>query len=124
MTVSDADRHFVFDRDRGFCQYCGEDLLRSLSIYRSAEIDHILPHLDANRDKPDWLVTCCGPCNKSLSKAHKNNLNTFAERKSYLETSIHMEGYRQKYQQHLDVRKKYRQEDNHELLTITTKDSR
>lgn len=104
MAVSDTTWHEVFDRDNGICRYCGEDLLASLSRYRSAEVDHLLPDGTPDRDRAWNLVLACGPCNKSLNLAHSKGHTSFESRKAYLESSVHMAGYMRKYLEHLEKR--------------------
>jgi len=104
MAVSDKTWHEVFDRDSGYCRYCEEDLLLSISRYRSAEMDHLLPSEHPDRDGGEHLVLSCGPCNKSLSRAHAQGLATFDSRKNFLELSEHRAGYLRKYQEHLERR--------------------
>lgn len=104
MSVSDVTWHEVFDRDNGYCRYCGEDLLLSISRYRSAEVDHLLPAGEAGRDESENLVLACGPCNRSLNHAHRQGLTTFDSRKNYLDESEHKAGYIHKYYEHLFLR--------------------
>jgi len=104
MAVSDRTWHEVFDRDNGCCRYCGEDLLLSISRYRSAEVDHLLPVEHSDRDAVEHLVLSCGPCNKSLNSVRARRLTTFDSRKSFLQSSVHQVGYLRKYQEHLEKR--------------------
>ncbi|NEX60050.1 HNH endonuclease [Noviherbaspirillum galbum] len=85
MAISEMTWHEVFDACQGRCQYCGADLVSSLLAYRCAEVDHLLPPSNPDRDKPENLVLACRPCNGSLSRAHGLGLFTVAQRKAYLE---------------------------------------
>lgn len=63
----------VFERDAGICQYCGEDLLWSYSVFESARFDRI-PSI------PDGWITCCDGCYRALRGC---NLDSFEKRKAF-----------------------------------------
>lgn len=69
----------VFTRDKGFCQYCGDDLLATLSSYKSATVDHVLSQAAGGLHEHHNLVLSCQACNGLLSDA--KTIITFEERK-------------------------------------------
>ena len=72
----------VFRRDKGRCQYCGEDLLASVSSYFSATTDHVVPRATGGIDDLPNLVCCCPACNSMLTREKERR--TFAERKEFI----------------------------------------
>jgi 5-methylcytosine-specific restriction endonuclease McrA len=70
MNVTPETWGTVFRRDRGYCRYCGIDLLQKYSTYSSATMDHLLPKTHTARDEPENLVLSCPGCNQLLSRAH------------------------------------------------------
>lgn len=72
----------VFERDKGVCKYCGEDLLSSLSAYRSATVDHIVAQCAGGSHKAENLVLCCIGCNNALSQSR--NRQTIEERRAHV----------------------------------------
>jgi len=95
MRVSSAVWRHVFTRDRGRCQYCGVDLLRSFSAYWSATVDHLVAVSARGNDKPKNLKLACPACNAMLSRGAK--LKTFAERKAFIKSrqAEELGGYRE-----------------------------
>lgn len=93
MVVQPKTWRFVFERDKGICQYCGCDLLSTFSVYWSATVDHIVPRCENGSDDEKNLVLSCPACNGILSRA--NNLQTHEKRKAYVLDRIHneMSGY-------------------------------
>ena len=83
MIVSKKTWIKVFERDKGFCRYCGADLLSSLSAFCSATVDHLVPRSAGGGDGTENLVTACTGCNGMLSRA--KHLTTFEERKASVE---------------------------------------
>lgn len=83
MTVPPKIWSAVFERDKGYCQYCGVDLLNSFSTYCSATVDHLVARSLNGPDTEDNLVLACPACNSMLSRC--NELTKFAERKAYLQ---------------------------------------
>jgi 5-methylcytosine-specific restriction endonuclease McrA len=74
----------VFERDKGFCQYCGADLLISRATYSAAQVDHV--HAVAaggELEELENLRLACTICNGSLSRY--NNLTTFDARKAHMD---------------------------------------
>lgn len=58
--LSITTRELVFERDGGFCYYCG----RKISAYRTS-IDHMLPVSRGGTDQPDNLALACPTCNRA-----------------------------------------------------------
>jgi len=83
MVVDSNTWRQVFDRDRGYCRYCGVDLLLTFSAYCSADVDHIIARSVGGSDDVANLVLACRGCNSSLSRSA--HLKTFEERKSHVE---------------------------------------
>jgi hypothetical protein len=79
MRVDAGTWEDVFKRDKGYCQYCGDDLLSSFSRFHSATVDHLVAVSVGGNDKPENLVLACPSCNSMLSRA--GELRTHAERK-------------------------------------------
>ncbi len=92
----------VFRRDRGYCQYCGLDLLQAFSVLVSATVDHIVARSVDGRDKLDNLVLSCPGCNQLLSR--KAHLKTFVSRKAEIER-IHKERSHQLEELQQELRK-------------------
>jgi len=76
----------VFQRDKGFCQYCGADLLRSFSMYWSATVDHVLAVSAGGQDTLENLKLSCTGCNGLLSRSAA--LSTFEDRKALVRKRI------------------------------------
>jgi hypothetical protein len=72
----------VFERDRGRCQYCGEDLLAEFSRYWCATVDHVEAVAVNGGDAAENLVLACPACNGMLSRA--SHLKTFDERREHV----------------------------------------
>jgi RNA polymerase subunit RPABC4/transcription elongation factor Spt4 len=70
----------VFKRDRGYCKYCGVDLLANFSSYWSATVDHVIPVSAEGSNDAGNLVLACPACNGLLSRA--TTLCSFEERRS------------------------------------------
>lgn len=83
----------VFERDKGFCQYCEQDLLISRAALGGAQVDHVRAVAIGGGDELENLRLACPTCNGSLSKY--NHLTTFEERKALMETKnvIHEKNY-------------------------------
>jgi 5-methylcytosine-specific restriction endonuclease McrA len=80
MIVSPKLWRQVFERDNGFCQYCGEDLLSNFNHYWSATVDHIQHRSEGGPDTLENLVLACTPCNGMLSKSqHRSSVETRRE---------------------------------------------
>jgi len=84
MTPSDPRWGFVFERDKGFCEYCNLDLLQDFTHYYFAEVDHLLPNGDPRREDTQYMALACRACNSRLSAAHRQGLFTVEARKAYL----------------------------------------
>ena len=102
MTVDDTTWHKVFERDHGRCRYCECDLLATFEHYYFAEVDHLLPRDDPNRDDVDNLVLACRACNGRLSRAHGLGHTTFESRKAYLQSPDLSRGTKEMYQHYLE----------------------
>ena len=74
----------AFLRDRGFCKYCGLDLMQSLSHFWSYTVDHVEARSVGGQDVVSNVVLCCKACNEALSRS--GHLRTFDERKSYIQS--------------------------------------
>jgi 5-methylcytosine-specific restriction endonuclease McrA len=83
----------VFERDKGYCQYCDTDLLSSFSTYFSAHVDHVIAVIAGGLDTIENFKLACPTCNQCLSRA--KNLQTYEERKAYVKTKrdAEMNGY-------------------------------
>jgi len=84
----------VFERDKGYCQYCGTDLLVSRATYSAAQVDHV--HAVAAggaMEELDNLKLACAICNGSLSRY--NHLTTFEARKAIMDekNKVHEENF-------------------------------
>jgi len=82
MVVKPKIWQYVFEHDKGICQYCGCDLLSNFSVYWSATVDHIVARCENGSDEKENLVLSCPACNGMLSRANK--LMTFEKRKEYV----------------------------------------
>ncbi|MBY0266257.1 MAG: HNH endonuclease [Burkholderiales bacterium] len=69
----------VFERDKGYCRYCGADLLHTLSLFRSYTMDHVISLASRGESIEKNLVLCCVGCNNALSRS--KHLQTVEERK-------------------------------------------
>ncbi|MBA3902387.1 MAG: hypothetical protein C0522_01730 [Rhodocyclaceae bacterium] len=83
MRVAAEIWKLVFSRDRGYCQYCGIDLLESFSSFHSATVDHLVAVSEGGSDEITNLVLSCPACNQMLSRA--GHLKTFEKRKALLD---------------------------------------
>ena len=85
----------VFERDNGFCQYCGFDLLSDFNAYWVATVDHIKHRSDGGEDEKGNLVLACSSCNGMLSRS--NHRKTIEERKAYImeRRTDEMPGYKE-----------------------------
>ena len=72
-----------FDKGRGYCTYCGDDLLISISSFWSAQRDHVLARAANGCDEAENLVICCPSCNQALSQA--KHLRTVEERRAFIQ---------------------------------------
>ncbi len=86
MVVSKKIWALVFERDNGFCRYCGTDLLGSVSAFCAATVDHLHSRAAGGSDDPTNLVLACTGCNTMLSRA--KHLRTLEERKAFLDRQI------------------------------------
>jgi 5-methylcytosine-specific restriction endonuclease McrA len=73
----------VFLRDKGYCQYCGEDLLASRAALGGAQVDHVRAVANRGKDELENLKLACSLCNGSLSRY--NHLTTFEERRKLMD---------------------------------------
>lgn len=72
----------VFIRDGGRCRYCGQDILGSLSLFRSVNsIDHIIPLSAMGTNDLDNVVLACHACNWAIGKGKEHEWN-FEARKA------------------------------------------
>src|SRR5690606_25347475 len=71
-----------FDKGRGYCTYCGDDLLGSISTFWSAQRDHVIARAADGCDEVSNLVICCPSCNQALSRA--KHLRTVEERRAHI----------------------------------------
>ena len=83
MRVAAKTWRKVFERDKGYCQYCNLDLLNNFSSYWAATVDHVHAVAENGADNADNLVLSCPACNSMLSRS--GALTTFAERKNFVE---------------------------------------
>lgn len=74
----------AFLRDNGKCRYCDLDFLSSLTLFWSYEVDHIIARSEQGPDTLENVVTCCGPCNRVLTRA--GHLKTFDQRFAYVQS--------------------------------------
>jgi len=84
MRISSKVWNQVFERDNGYCQYCGADLLVSRATYSAAQVDHV--HAVAaggELEELGNLKLACAICNGSLSRY--NHLTTFEARKAIMD---------------------------------------
>lgn len=72
-----------FDKGHGYCTYCGDDLLRSISSFWAAQRDHVISRVSNGCDEVSNLVICCPSCNQALSRA--KDLFTVEERRAYIQ---------------------------------------
>lgn len=52
-------RENVYGRDRGRCQYCGNNVPRDAFTY-----DHVVPRVQGGHTRWENVVICCVPCNQ------------------------------------------------------------
>ena len=71
----------VFERDKGKCRYCGDDLLATIGVFSSATVDHLQPRRAGGSDELSNLVLACPTCNGLLSRS---GLHTYDERNQFL----------------------------------------
>jgi len=45
------------------CEYCGQDLLASLTEWFNAQVDHIIPRSKGGGEEEANLAACCTTCN-------------------------------------------------------------
>ena len=62
MSVSWTIGREIFRRDKGFCAYCGKDLLQDLEAFLCQSIDHFLPVSKGGGKDADNLKLCCRNC--------------------------------------------------------------
>lgn len=78
MQLNDAVRRAVFARDRGYCQYCGNDLLADFQAWASARVDV----LDAGeRNGLESMLLCCPACEQMLAACPAGQMS---ERQAWL----------------------------------------
>jgi 5-methylcytosine-specific restriction endonuclease McrA len=82
MNAWEKTKREVFERDKGYCQYCGQDLLLSPATYSSHHIDHVTARAKGGADELENLKLACATCNLGLSR--QNDLTTFEARKEYI----------------------------------------
>jgi hypothetical protein len=101
----------VFERDKGYCQYCDADLLASFSAYFSAQVDHVVAVISGGLDTLENFKLACPTCNQCLSRA--KHLQTYEERKAYVTArrGAEMNGY-------LEWRKELRETPSRDKLDI------
>lgn len=104
MRAGDEAWHAVFERDHGTCRYCGFDLLTTFEHYYFAEVDHLLPPTEPDRDDLENLVLACRACNSRLSRAHSLGHTTFEARRAYLQQENLSAGTRKMYEHYLSRR--------------------
>ncbi len=56
------DRDKIFKKYNGFCSYCG-----GILIYKSFQIDHLIPKRKGGTDEETNLMPACRPCNLAKS---------------------------------------------------------
>src|ERR1700728_1690255 len=86
MNAWEKTKREVFERDKGFCQYCEQDLLLSRTAYGGHQIDHVVARAKGGSDELNNLKLACATCNLGLSK--RNDLTTFEARKEYINKRI------------------------------------
>ncbi|TAJ53115.1 MAG: HNH endonuclease [Nevskiaceae bacterium] len=79
MRVDSDTWQQVLTRDKGWCRYCGEDLLASAVAFSCAQVDHVVAVAADGSSDPSNLVLSCATCNNALSRSA--HLRTFDERK-------------------------------------------
>ena len=82
MRVDAGTWEETFKRDKGYCQYCGDDLLDSFSRFHSATVDHVIAVSEKGSDELENLVLSCPSCNSMLSRS--GALKTHVERKHFV----------------------------------------
>jgi 5-methylcytosine-specific restriction endonuclease McrA len=82
MNAWERTKREVFERDKGYCQYCEQDLLLSRATYNGHHIDHVIARAKSGSDKLENLKLACATCNLGLSR--QIDLTTFEERKEYI----------------------------------------
>jgi 5-methylcytosine-specific restriction endonuclease McrA len=67
-----CNKKFVFIRDTGCCQYCGE-----YTEYEASTLDHVIPRSQGGSSEWDNIVLSCYPCNqkKGPRPPHKANMD-------------------------------------------------
>ena len=86
----------VWDKEDGYCAYCGVDLAASFNLWMSATVDHVVCVAVGGAYTADNLVLACGACNGMLSRA--SELQTIEERHEYLKSRrAHFEKKYQSY---------------------------
>jgi 5-methylcytosine-specific restriction endonuclease McrA len=78
MTMTKLWNH-VFDRDNGFCRYCGKNLLQTYRHFYHSSLDHVRSF--GGRHKPESFVLCCKECKTALARA--DHLTTFEARRNH-----------------------------------------
>jgi 5-methylcytosine-specific restriction endonuclease McrA len=76
-----------FENGRGYCTYCGDDLLASISTFWAAQRDHVIAQAaDGSTDEIGNLAICCPSCNQAL--AASNHLRTVEERRQFIKRCL------------------------------------
>jgi len=78
--------HEVLHRDKGYCQYCGCDLLSSPTAFFAATVDHVVAVAAGGKFEVDNLVLSCSACNSYLTQSAK--LTTFGERRAHVRKTL------------------------------------
>lgn len=93
MSKIDLDKQIPNDlakqafRDyNGKCYYCGLDMLSSLSLFWSYEIDHVIARSEGGLNTIDNVVLSCRSCNGTLNRT--GHLKTKEERRAYVQREI------------------------------------
>ncbi len=73
----------VFNTSKGYCTYCGADLLASISTFWSAQRDHVHTRAAGGNDEEKNMVIVCPSCNQALSR--QTHLRTQSERKAFIQ---------------------------------------
>ena len=84
----------MFQREKGFCQYCSADLVVSRAIYSAAQVDHVHAVAAGGKlEELEDLKLACAICNGSLSRY--NHLITFEDRKTIMDekNKVHEENF-------------------------------
>ena len=76
----------TFDNGAGYCTYCNDDLLASISTFWAAQRDHVVAQSADGTNDVTNLVICCPSCNQALSKA--GHLRTVEERRAYVQQTL------------------------------------